>query len=365
MVAVGDVFLGEHPVTLGHGVATIARKNGCEFLFEKVKHYLQDAHVVCANLEGIISPKLEGESGITSAAFWGDPTCAPVLRNVGFNCLFLANNHTIQHGKNALQRTCDLLDVNGIRWTGFNPAVPDQPLPAIFEINDLRIGFLAYCETQQYHLENQLLPHISPASVEAGVRKLREQCDVVVISLHWGDEFIDYPSPAQIKLARSIIDAGATMVLGHHSHTMQGMEHYGGGLIAYSLGSFIKDLWPRKLRESVILRCHVSKRGVSNVSLVPIRIDKKLHRPEPFEVKAGERFLARIETLSMNISTQGGDHNGQLTRKYLKDVKRDLLLDRIGTLFHYLFNIRKYDKRMLFENVKLILRRRIPGGRSR
>ena len=135
IIAVGDIFFGEHPVTLGHGVRTISRRNGCEFLFQKVRNYLKGADIVCGNLEGIISPKQNDETGVQKEIFWGEPTCAKAMRKVGINCLFLANNHTAQHGKNALERTCDLLDSNNIKWTGFNPANTDTPISAMFQTN--------------------------------------------------------------------------------------------------------------------------------------------------------------------------------------------------------------------------------------
>ena len=148
IIAVGDIFLGEHPVTLGHGVKTISRRNGCEFLFQKVRDYLKGADIVCGNLEGIISPKQNNETGVQEEIFWGEPTCAKAMQKVGINCLFLANNHTVQHGKNALERTSALLDSNNIKWTGYNASHPDTPIPAIFQSNELKVGLLAYCETQ-------------------------------------------------------------------------------------------------------------------------------------------------------------------------------------------------------------------------
>ena len=361
IVAVGDIFLGEHPVTLGHGVRTIARRNGCGFLFEKVFEYLKAGDIVCGNLEGIISPKLKNETGVRSEIFWGEPSCAKVIKEAGFNCLFLANNHNAQHGKDALQRTCILLDNYDIKWTGFNPDDPRTPIPAIFQVNGLTVAMSAYCETQQYHLDTPVLPIIKIENIEREIKKLKKQCDIVVISLHWGDEFINYPSPSQIELAHKIIDSGANLILGHHAHTMQGIEQYNNGLIAYSLGSFIKDLWPRKLRESTILQCELFPSGVKNVNLVPIIIHKKNHRPEFFQGSAGDKYLSGVQRLSRNLENQSLIDSGLQQKKYLKDVKKLLFRDRMETLLHYLFNILRYDKKLLLENWRLMINRRIAG----
>lgn len=361
IIAVGDIFLGEHPVTLGHGVTTVARKNSCDFLFEKVRDYLQDGDIVCGNLEGIISPKLQNETGINSEIFWGEPKCAEAIKKAGFNCLFLANNHTAQHGKDALERTCALLDSNNIQWTGYNSSGAAMPIPAIFKTNGLTTGLLAYCDTQQYHLDTPVLPIIKVSNIKQNIEALKKKCDLVVVSLHWGDEFIDYPSPSQVEQAHAIIDAGADLILGHHSHTMQGIEHYKNGLIVYSLGSFIKDLWPRKLRESAIFQCELSVSGVKSVNLVPIIIHKKNHRPEFYQGTAGEKYLADIKNRSQAIKDQLDTDTSLLIKKYSNDVKKLLFRDRIGTVLHYLFNIFRYDKKILFENVKLMVKRRMSG----
>lgn len=358
--AVGDIFLGEHPVTLNHGVNSIVKRMGCDFLFSEVKDYLKGADIVCGNLEGIISPKKANEAGIDSAIYWGEPGCGIALKSVGFNCLFLANNHNAQHGRDALERTCYLLDEINIKWTGFNPADPDSPIPAIFDIRGLKLGFLSYCEDQQYHLDIPILPIAKVENIERDVAKLKKHCHIIVISLHWGDEFIDYPSPNQIRKAHDIIDMGAKVILGHHSHAAQGIENYGGGLIAYSLGSFIKDLWPKKLRESFILQIEVGKNGVRKYNLIPVFINRK-YQPEVYQGNEGSSFLKKIEDLSHAIIHSKKVNFDSQEKKYQRDVKLLWFINRIETLIHYALNFFRYDRHLLWENILLILRRRIGG----
>jgi poly-gamma-glutamate synthesis protein (capsule biosynthesis protein) len=76
----------------------------------------------------------------------------------------------------------------------------------------------------------------------AAVRRSQAQADYVMVALHTGIEFACYPEPFLVRLARRLIDAGAAVVLGHHPHVPQGIERYGRGLIAYSLGDFLFDL---------------------------------------------------------------------------------------------------------------------------
>lgn len=360
IIAVGDIFLGEHPFTLGHGVTTIAKEKGCDFLFSEIKEHLKEGDIVCGNLEGIISPKEKNETGVKSAIFWGEPECADALKSAGFNCLFLANNHTAQHGIDALKRTCQLLDKNNIKWTGFNETNPNSPIPAVFQVKGLKIGILAYCETQQYYLDTPILPVINIGNIKRDIDGLKKDCDIVIISLHWGDEFIDYPSPKQIQIAHEIIDSGAHLIIGHHSHTMQGIERYKQGLIAYSLGSFVKDLWQHKLRESVILKCEISAEGIKSFDIIPIFINNKW-QPEIYSGDAGNKLLKRVKDLSKAIEDYKPNEYESLQNNYMQDVKKLLLKDKIDTAIHYITHIFSYNKKLLFENIMLIVKRRIYG----
>ena len=77
--------------------------------------------------------------------------------------------------------------------------------------------------------------------------------DVVVVSLHWGEEFVDQPSMQEVELGHAVIDAGATAVLGHHRHVVRPVERYRHGVIAYSLGNLIGDMvWYTAFRRGAI-----------------------------------------------------------------------------------------------------------------
>jgi hypothetical protein len=83
---------------------------------------------------------------------------------------------------------------------------------------------------------------IAPRALAAAVRRLRARADYVVVAVHTGIEFCACPEPFFVKLARRLVDAGATVVVGHHPHVPQGLERRGDGLIVYSLGDFLFDL---------------------------------------------------------------------------------------------------------------------------
>jgi len=68
------------------------------------------------------------------------------------------------------------------------------------------------------------------------VKNIKNIADLIVISIHWGSEYVPLPSPEQVKLGRRLIDSGVDVIIGHHPHVVQSMERYGEKLIFYSLG---------------------------------------------------------------------------------------------------------------------------------
>ena len=91
------------------------------------------------------------------------------------------------------------------------------------------------------------------------VRAARRKADIVIVSLHWGTEYAREPDPEQRAFAHQLIDAGATLVLGHHPHTPQPVERYHHGLIAYSLGNFVFDPTRDHARHGLLLHCTLAR----------------------------------------------------------------------------------------------------------
>src|SRR5205814_2618322 len=106
--------------------------------------------------------------------------------------------------------------------------------PVIVHEKGMKLGFLGYAD---YGFPEIFMPLRERIALEDAA-ELKKEVDCVVVSLHWGYEYVDYPSRGQQAFARRLVDAGAELVIGHHPHVVQGVEEYRGGLIAYSLGDF-------------------------------------------------------------------------------------------------------------------------------
>ncbi|MEN6337234.1 MAG: CapA family protein [Phycisphaerales bacterium] len=240
--------------------------------FEYVARYLRTGDIVFGNLECVFCDRgVPAEKEITLHAH---PARAGYLRQAGFNILSLANNHILDFGAVGLAQTCSALRAQGIPFVGAG----DEAAAGghrIIEVRGLKVGFLAYGEADACHVQDGVFVNcIHRGTILDQVRRLRTCCDVLIVSLHWGIEYVRYPSPSQVALARELVAEGTHLVLGHHPHVVQGFERIGSSLILYSLGSFhINPLRGDGTRQSCMLHVQLSERGIERYKLIPVRLD--------------------------------------------------------------------------------------------
>jgi poly-gamma-glutamate synthesis protein (capsule biosynthesis protein) len=357
-MAVGDILLGDHPFCLGYGVDSMIKQKGGSFPFEHISSITREADVTFGNLEAVLSENGRSDKVFLTNPLRGSPTAVKGLVDAGFDVLSLANNHAMQYGEEGLSETIDLLSSNGIKAIGIK-GEDGHGRPKLFEKAGLQVGFLAYCETQQYNLDCQRVMLMDLSVMRDDIESLRNKVDVVVVSLHWGDEFIDRPSPAQIKLGHTLINMGTNVVLGHHPHVLQGIEEYNGGIIAYSLGSLVVDLWQRRVRESVILDLKLYS-GKIEMDLIPVFINEQ-YQPVLLEGEEGNDLLSRLRGLSSALKNNDLSSTGVENRRYIRDVARVLRQHNREKLWQYLKYLPKLDRRLLLQNIYCIIKRRVTG----
>jgi poly-gamma-glutamate synthesis protein (capsule biosynthesis protein) len=177
----------------------------------------------------------------------------------------------------------------------------------LLDIGGLRVALLSYTDIMENTFAGPDSAGVTLATTDAiamDVEAARAQADVVIVALHFGVEYTDAPQPNQQSLARAAIDAGALLVLGHHSHTLQGRERYGNGLIVYSLGNFVFDLdnedltnlGPRAF-QTAVLYVTLSANDVLDVRVAPVTIDPDENRPRPATPQEAAAINARFDEL--------------------------------------------------------------------
>jgi gamma-polyglutamate biosynthesis protein CapA len=169
----------------------------------------------------------------------------------------------------------------------------------------MTIGFLGYSafppEGYFYFEDRPGIAHVDSERLGNEICNARKHCDFLIVSFHWGKEFEFFASESQKKLARLAIDNGADTVVGHHPHVLQGVEMYKGKFIAYCLGNFIFDRQiPEGTDETVIVNLLLSKEGIRQIVLVPVRIADS--RPEPARAEDAQYILDRLRLYSEGMN---------------------------------------------------------------
>lgn len=254
---------------LGRNITAQARlKKDFNWSFSGVTEWLSQNDFNLANLESPIIKDCPTDFKNTMI-FCGDPQFLPSLKYNKF-ILSLANNHIFNYGQNGFTQTKDYLSQNDINFV-----YSDQTERSflIKQINGIKFGFLAYdLVISGREIERSL--------IITDIKKYKPEVDWLIVSLHWGNEYLSKPEKWQIDLVHQLIDVGADIIAGHHPHVVQPIETYKNKLIFYSLGNFIFDQnWSQATSESEIYRLKVSKDKILNIDKTPIII-KSNSRPE-------------------------------------------------------------------------------------
>ena len=276
--AVGDVMLGEGPYYLDRGVRTAIQKQGFQYPFEKVKDLLGSADLVIGNLEAACSTSGE-TSCLRSRTFRGPDEGAAALNYGGFNVMSLANNHFLAHGTETAAASYRELNAFGIKTVGWNPEKSGEIEAAVefIKIKGYKIALIALCDVPTKladESQKTYFPDIYEPWLADSIHEIKHEGYLVIISAHWGAQYIDRPDPSQIILARSWIEQGADIVLGHGSHVLQGYEKRKGRPIIYSMGNFIFDQYfCLDTSTSAIFRIETDCRHF-DLSIVPVSYNR-------------------------------------------------------------------------------------------
>ncbi|MHB8927913.1 MAG: CapA family protein [Bacillota bacterium] len=275
-------------ILLDRGVARQIEAHGLSYPLGGVAPLLRGADLAFANLEGPLTDR--GGPLPKQFVFRASPKAAVTLKRAGLGILSLANNHTLDYGPEGLVDTVAWLERQGVATVGAGPDRARARQPRLVRVRGLSLAFLAF-----NGFPNEVLVPVSTepsvASLETGslaadVATARRMADVVIVSFHWGAEFSQAPSEGQRRLAHEVIDAGATLVVGHHPHVLQPIEEYHGGLIAYSLGNLVFDQNRPETTQSVVLMVRLTRAGLEGWDVVPLTISEC--RPRPATGAEGE-----------------------------------------------------------------------------
>ena len=241
IVAVGDIMMG----TIFPNGEYLPPRKDCSPQLSEVASILSTGDIVFGNLEGVLTDSKAGAKRCNNPAVcytFGMPTSfAQCLTDAGFNLLSIANNHVGDFGEQGRKSTIETLKNAGIYHAGLADYCPSTT----FTIDGVKYGFCAFAPNRgTVDIRN------IPQAAEI-VKKLKAECDIVIVSFHGGAEGSKYQHVTKktetflgenrgnvYEFAHKMIDAGADIILGHGPHVTRAIEIYKGKFIAYSMGNF-------------------------------------------------------------------------------------------------------------------------------
>jgi poly-gamma-glutamate synthesis protein (capsule biosynthesis protein) len=298
---VGDCTLGQgYRTSALHDFSSVYKKNSKEYFFSGVRHVFASDDLTIVNLEGpLTNSTTMRDKPEEGPKYWfqGPPEYAGILSAGSVEIANLSNNHTRDFGEEGYRDTKAALAKAGVAYFGNDDILTRQ-------VRGVSIGFFG------------LSASASAGLIKARIAALREAgAQVIIASFHGGSTLISYiPSVSQRNAAYAAIDNGATFVVEHHPHVLQGIEHYKNGVIAYSLGNFCfgGSIYPKD-KDTMIFQIEITKtpsRLICSYKVIPAsvssRTDYNDFRPRVLSGDKALSVMGKIASLSGELNAMSG-----------------------------------------------------------
>lgn len=258
--------------------------------FANVRSYFESDDCTMVNLEGTLTET--GHRIPKAFNFKGSPEYVKILTENSIEAVSLANNHSMDYGKEGYENTVATLNAAGILFAETNNCT-------VFTTESgLTIGVYG---TVYYSMDVEDMVAEISAMKESGV-------DLIIFAPHWGAEDYYKPNNVQEDAGHAAIDAGALIVWGSHPHVLQPVETYNGGIIYYSMGnfSFGGNLYPRDydtvLIQQEVIRYPDGEVTLGETTIVPCSVtSEKGHnnfQPTPCE-EGSEQYTRVLKKLGL------------------------------------------------------------------
>ncbi len=257
--AVGDLMLARG---VGNALDRMdqAVKQALTRTNDLLKSTTADSDLTFGNLESVLSTK--GQALPKAYVFQASPFVVQWLSAWRMSVLSVSNNHSEDYGKSAWEESVDTLRSHGMTAVG---GYANEPNVSTVIAGGKEIAFLAF---------QTLTVPFSEEKAKRAIQDAKQRYDLVVVSLHWGEEYKTTPEASTVLLAHALVDAGADLILGHHPHVLQPVEVYKDKLIFYSLGNFVFDQTGEAQNASIIVNVDVWDDGWLTYVPTPVTIDR-------------------------------------------------------------------------------------------
>ena len=271
-------FVGDVGFAAGYATINKYRANGSDIhnsMDEGVLNTMQSVDIMMANNEFPYSDRGTPTPNKTFT-FRADPKDVHIMKDMGVDIVSLANNHAYDYGPDALTDTVDTLNDAKLPFVGAGKNFEEAAHPAYFHANGHVISYVSATQIERYGNPDTkeatadspgVLRTLDPAKAVAAIKEAKSNSDFTVMYVHWGSESTDLVEKSQRDLARAYADAGADLIIGDHSHCLQGIDYVDDVPVFYSLGNF---WFNSKTLDTCIVRVTLDENcKLSDVEFIP------------------------------------------------------------------------------------------------
>jgi poly-gamma-glutamate capsule biosynthesis protein CapA/YwtB (metallophosphatase superfamily) len=281
--------------------AALAADGGFDALYAPTKAVVEPVDLAFGNLETPIAP--DHDHGSRPFVFNAPPVMLDALKRTGFDVVLFANNHVYDQDRDGFIESLARIDASGLKQVGGGSSREKAQAPLRLEVHGVKLAWFGAAQffNNPQNVDDPSQPYANLVDGKAmadAIRAVRPDVDAVLVSLHWGVEYMEAPRQAEIDLAHQLFEAGADVIIGSHPHVLQPLEVYRAHdgrtcLCLYSLGNFIsnqsRQYLPRASadkvgdpRDGAIVRFTLEKRSyggagsavnLASISYVPLWTD--------------------------------------------------------------------------------------------
>lgn len=289
LTALGDIMC--HNTQYMDAYHTDTGEYDFSYVFKDVEYYIKNSNITIANLETTFAGE---EVGYSNYPRFNTPDAlAYNLKKLGVDVVSTAGNHSLDYGFDGLSRTIDVLDRADITHVGTYQTQEKRDTIVFKYVKGIKIAFLNYTygtngitiPSDKSYCVNLIDKDVIKNDIETAKS---QKADIIVASVHWGNEYSTVPNDTQNELADFLFQNGVNIILGTHPHVLQKMEKKTvtledgstqDGFIIYSLGNFISDQNADNTRTSIILDLQITKHiddsvTIDSVNYIPIYMYK-------------------------------------------------------------------------------------------
>lgn len=336
----GDINFSDAYFDMGFGVGSAIQKG--ENPFKHIMHFPTDYWV--GNCECVVSD-VSCYSDLRKNLFRVDPS---VMKSVDhLDCYAIANNHVMQHGEVAYQSMKEYFACEKISYVGAIDA------PYITQsIHGKKVAILAFSQRIERFTDESSPYYYTPeySHILAKIKEVKQEVDFLIVYVHWGNEFINYPYQDQKLFAHLLVDEGADLIVGMHPHVLQGFEVYRGVHIFYSIGNFVFNMPVQEAKYGAVVTFSIDTAGNPSIDFEYIRIGKDYFpKIVPKELVPEDLRFDRLNKLFARRKNN---------EEYYAEAKQNYKRYRVRNILDILSNIPRFKTRDLRYMLSDFIRRR-------